>query len=91
MLSLAAFRYRNVLAAAGGPVERLEMSDTWVVGQRQFLANAYLKKDLARNKEGGSLYSQAHGSGTAASPHGGPVHGHFGGDGALGALAAPGR
>jgi len=68
MLSLAAFRYRNVLAASGGPVVRLEMSDTLVVGQREFLANAYLKKDLARNKEGGSLYSQAHGTGTAASP-----------------------
>ena len=68
MLSLAAFRYRNVLAAEGGPVERLEMSDTLVIGQREFLANAYLKKDLARNKEGGSLYSQAHGTGTAPSP-----------------------
>lgn len=68
MLSLAAFRYRNVLAASGGPVERLEMSDTLVIGQREFLANAYLKKDLARNKEGGSLYSQAHGTGTATSP-----------------------
>jgi hypothetical protein len=68
MLSLAAFRYRNVLTTSGGPIERLEMSDTLVLGQRAFLANAYLQPGLARNKEGNTLYSQAHGSGTATSP-----------------------
>jgi hypothetical protein len=68
MLNLAAFRYRNVLAEAGGPVERLEMSDTTVLGQREFLANAYLQEHLARDKGDGSLYSRAHGSGTSASP-----------------------
>lgn len=68
MLSLAAFRYRNVLSAAGGPIERLEMSDTSVLGQRQVLANAYLCEGLVERREDHSLYSPAHGSGTAVSP-----------------------
>ena len=68
MLSLAAFRYRNVLASAGGPIDRLEIADVRVLGERRFLANAYLVKDLAGNREGNTLYSRANGSGTAASP-----------------------
>ena len=40
MLSLAAFRYRNVLASAGGPIEKLEIADATVLGRRCFLANA---------------------------------------------------
>lgn len=68
MLNLAAFRYRNVLASAGGPIERLEIADVTVLGERRFLANAYLASDLAGNREDCSLYSRANGSGTAASP-----------------------
>ncbi len=67
MLNLAGFRYRNVLKVSGGPIERLEMSDTQVLGQRQVLANAYLREGLGKKQEH-SLYSPAHGSGTAASP-----------------------
>lgn len=68
MLNLAAFRYRNVLAAAGGPVERLEIADATVLGERRFLANAYLKPGLVSGREQRVLYSQANGSGTAESP-----------------------
>jgi len=68
MLSLAAFRYRNVLASAGGPIERLEIADVTVLGERRFLANAYLVANLAGNREGNTLYSRANGSGTADSP-----------------------
>jgi hypothetical protein len=68
MLSLAAFRYRNVLSSAGGPIERLEMSDTEVLGQRQVLANAYLREGLAARRPDNLMYSPAQGSGTAASP-----------------------
>lgn len=68
MLNLAAFRYRNVLASAGGPIERLEIADVTVLGERRFLANAYLVDRLAGNREDCSLYSRANGSGTAASP-----------------------
>ncbi|MDI1320620.1 MAG: hypothetical protein PSW75_10575 [bacterium] len=68
MLNLAAFRYRNVLASAGGPIERLEIADVTVLGERRFLANAYLRPGLVPPREDRSLYSQANGSGTAASP-----------------------
>jgi hypothetical protein len=68
MLSLAAFRYRNVLTSAGGPIERLEITDVSVLGERGFLANAFLKKDLMVRSEARAVFSQANGSGTAASP-----------------------
>lgn len=68
MLSLAGFRYRNVLNAAGGPIDRLEMSDTSVLGQRQVLANAYLREGLVWGREEDSHFGPVHGSGTAASP-----------------------
>ena len=68
MLSLAAFRYRNVLASAGGPIERLEIADATVLDERKFLANAYLREGLIADRERRSLFSQANGSGTASSP-----------------------
>jgi len=68
MLSLAAFRYRNVLTLAGGPIERLEITDTMVLGESAFLANAYLRSDLIVRPRARELYSQANGSGTADSP-----------------------
>ena len=68
MLSLAAFRYRNVLASAGGPIERLEITDVTVLGERAFLANAYLKEDLSGNRNDRTVFSKANGSGTATSP-----------------------
>jgi hypothetical protein len=68
MLSLAAFRYRNVLASAGGPIDRLEIADAQVLGERCFLANAYLVNELAGNRELSALYSRANGSGMDASP-----------------------
>jgi hypothetical protein len=67
MLSLAAFRYRNVLAAQGGPVEKVEVTDTMVLGERRYLANAYLIAEFAGNRETGTVYSKANGSGMAAS------------------------
>src|SRR5262245_56365031 len=68
MLSLAAFRYRNVLAAAGGPIERLTIADASVLGERMFLANAYLRAGLVDGRETRKLFSPANGSGTDVSP-----------------------
>ena len=68
MLNLASFRYRNVLASEGGPVERLEMAETILLGKRCFLANAYLEGGLAGNAGASLLYSPANGSGTDTSP-----------------------
>ena len=68
MLSLAAYRYRNVLASAGGPIDRLEVIDTEVLGRRRFLANAYLREGLGPNQGARQVYSGANGSGEADSP-----------------------
>ena len=68
MLNLAAFRYRNILAASGGPLERLEMADVTILGQREFLANAYLKVGLVEDRGNRVLFSPANGSGTSPSP-----------------------
>jgi hypothetical protein len=67
VLSLAAFRYRNVLAVAGGPIEKLEIARSTILGEHCYLANAYLAKALASERNGNELYSRANGSGTDAS------------------------
>lgn len=66
MLNLASFRYRNVLAGAGGPIVRLELSDATVLDRREFLANAFLKEGLADNPWAKKVFSPA--SGTGCSP-----------------------
>lgn len=66
--SLAALRYRNVMASAGGPIEKLELADTSVLGTRQFQANAHLRPDLIAWQTTGHVFSEASGSGTASSP-----------------------
>jgi hypothetical protein len=68
MLSLAAFRYRNVLASAGGPIERLEMAETVVLGERTFMANAYLREGLRPPQADWQLFSSANGTGASPSP-----------------------
>jgi hypothetical protein len=69
MFSLAAYRYRNVLASAGGPIERIEFIETEVLGERRFLANAYLKAGLGPDHQADRrLYSGANGSGASPSP-----------------------
>jgi hypothetical protein len=68
MISLAAFRYRDVLQSAGGPITHLESTDTTVLGRREFSANAFLREGLAGDLWKGGLFSVASGSGTAPSP-----------------------
>lgn len=68
MISLASLRYRNVLAAQGGPIERLEVTECPSLGARRFLANAWVRSDLIRRRRALSLYSTADGSGAHASP-----------------------
>ena len=63
MLSLAALRYRNVLAAHGGPVDRIETGEFPVCGRRMIQANARLSAGLTPKREK-SIYSDADGSGT---------------------------
>lgn len=63
MLSLAAFRYRNVLARHGGPVESIESAPFSVCGRQMVQANARLNAGLAR-KSDHTLYGDADGTGT---------------------------
>jgi hypothetical protein len=63
MLSLAALRYRNVLAAHGGPVERIETGEFPVRGRRMFQANARLADGLMPQRPL-TIYSDAAGTGT---------------------------
>ena len=68
MLSLAAFRYRNVLTRSGGPIERMQLADMLILGQREFLANAFLRDGLAGAPWKDTVFSPASGSGTSSSP-----------------------
>lgn len=68
MFSLAAYRYRNILAESGGPVTRLEVSDLTVLGRREFLATAFLRPGLGGNLWRNTVFSIADGGGTAPSP-----------------------
>lgn len=68
MVNLAAYRYRNILAESAGPIERLQVADMMVLGRREFLATAFLKKGLAGNLWQNTVFSVADGGGTAASP-----------------------
>jgi len=63
MLSLAALRYRNVLAVHGGPIERIESGVFPVCGRRMIQANARLSAGLTPRRAL-SIYSDADGSGT---------------------------
>jgi hypothetical protein len=68
MLTLAAFRYRKVMADAGGPIAKLAVCDTSVLGVRQFQANAFLRPDLIAWHSSAEVFSDAAGTGTADSP-----------------------
>ncbi len=63
MLSLGALRYRNVLAANGGPVAQIESGEFPVRGRRVVLANARLVPGLTRENTS-RLYGNADGTGT---------------------------
>ena len=63
MLSLAAFRYRNVLARHGGPIESVESGEFSVCGRPMIQANARLVSGLSR-KSSPVIYGDADGTGT---------------------------
>ncbi len=67
MISLAAFRYRNVLAEQGGPIASIQIADFPVYGRRLFTANARLTEGLVPHRQF-EVYSNADGTGAHASP-----------------------
>ena len=62
MLSLASVRYRNALAADGGPIARIESGEFSMRGRRVILANASLTDGLVR-KKALALFGNADGTG----------------------------
>ncbi len=68
MVSLAAFKYGNVLAEDGGPVARLDVGGIWVCGERQCLVNAHLHPGLSDGKARPALYGSADGTGVDHEP-----------------------
>ena len=66
MISLAAFRYRNVLSEHGGPIASLQTADFPVYGQRLYTANARLADGLVPRRNF-AVYSNADGTGAHAS------------------------
>lgn len=67
MFSLAAIRYRSVLAAHGGPVECIEEGELTVFGKKLRQANARLKQNLVPRREM-QIFSDADGTGMHPSP-----------------------
>lgn len=68
MINLAAFRYREVMAPEGGPIERIVCTETPVLGARWFAANAHLKPEYNSNTWKRQVFGNANGSGTDRSP-----------------------
>lgn len=68
MFNLAAFRYREVMAPEGGPIERVVCAETPVLGARWFAANAHLKPEFNSNTWKRQVFGNANGSGTDRSP-----------------------
>jgi len=68
MLSLAGYRYRNVLESEGGPVARVSLREVSVYGRPMYQANAWLSERIVPLRRKHALYSDADGTGTAEVP-----------------------
>jgi YcaO cyclodehydratase, ATP-ad Mg2+-binding len=68
MLSVAGYRYRNVLESEGGPVSRISLREFPVYGRPMFQANAWLSDKIISRRQKFALYSDADGTGTSDTP-----------------------
>jgi hypothetical protein len=68
MLSIAGYRYRNVLETEGGPVARVSLREFSVYGRPMFQANAWLSDKVVPRRKKFALYSDADGTGTSDTP-----------------------
>jgi len=68
MLSVAGYRYRNVLESEGGPVSRVSLREFSVYGRPMFQANAWLSDKIVARRQKFALYSDADGTGTSETP-----------------------
>jgi hypothetical protein len=67
-LSIAGYRYRNVLESEGGPVARVSLREFSVFGRPMFQANAWLSDRVVSHRKKFALYSDADGTGTSETP-----------------------
>src|ERR1700691_102703 len=65
MLSVAGYRYRNVLESEGGPVSRVSLREFPVYGRPMYQANAWLSDKVVSRRKKFALYSDADGTGTS--------------------------
>jgi hypothetical protein len=68
VISLAGYRYRNILESEGGPVGRLSHREFSVYGRPLFQANAWLADRIAGRRVKYVVYGNADGTGTADTP-----------------------
>ena len=68
MLSVAGYRYRNVLETDGGPVGRVSLREFPVYGRPMYQANAWLSDKIVSHRKKFALYSDADGTGTSHTP-----------------------
>ena len=68
MFTLAALRYRDTLAADGGPIESVTQGEFNVFGVRGYAANATLCAEYRLNLAAYEVFGNASGSGTDRSP-----------------------
>jgi hypothetical protein len=68
MLSIAGYRYRNVLESEGGPVSRVSLREFPVYGRPMYQANAWLSDKVIARRQKFALYSDADGTGTSETP-----------------------
>jgi YcaO cyclodehydratase, ATP-ad Mg2+-binding len=68
MLSVAGYRYRNILESEGGPITRISHREFPVYGRPMFQANAWLSDSLVSHKRNFALYSDADGTGASGVP-----------------------
>jgi hypothetical protein len=68
MLSVAGYRYRNVLESEGGPVSRVSLREFPVYGRPMYQANAWLSDKVVSRRQKFALYSDADGTGTSETP-----------------------
>src|SRR5271170_449612 len=65
MISLAGYRYRNVLESEGGPVARIAVREFPIYGRQMFQANAWLSDKVVSHTKKFAIYSDADGTGTS--------------------------
>ncbi len=68
MISVAGYRYRNVLESEGGPVSRVLLREFAVYGRPMYQANAWLSDKVVTKRRKFALYSDADGTGTSDTP-----------------------